>query len=522
MALLGLGFACGWLSSKDRLLRYRWKFQGRFLLFVGHLLIAIWAMTDQASRQMVYLDYFCWNLAMALVNLLHFLYILCHEKPIRFHPALDLLWQHLFGPNHFNLDKIDFYYLTADRAEIRSYRPGEVYRCEQDVPNKLSILVDGKMAVYNSVEYGRREIALPVFFDAEASKEEKLGEIVGEIDKLEFIDSFEWIANGLNALQDSHSEVTIQAERECIVLTWDYDVLKEVFKDQPRLRACMLALVGADVTKKLLKITGRVLAGQNIWSDVVKKKDRWFMCWRDAGVRDEEAPELFVERPVVQQEHPAQDMDQIMERLRVANGRMLGLGASALETVQPSSGAPEKEEHGSTLLSLFNSVDPTLTLDDLSELVKWGKWRSYGKRLQHVFVRKGERPYYLGIVLEGYLDVCEEVETWKKKKGQPGVKSKVKSSIKQFELVGSEDFGARHGHARAKHTIRVGKKGAVMFVWDFKDLERLMLADPRVDSLMGTLLRADISHKLRGGLPAKLSDAKKAVEIILKGCCNGR
>merc|ERR1712031_47276 len=58
------------------------------------------------------------------------------------------------------------------------------------------------------------------------------------------------------------------------------------------------------------------------------------------------------------------------------------------------------------------------------------------------------------------------------------------------------DFGAK-SRARSKKTIRVASHGAVLFVWDTKDLTRLMLADPRVESVISTLLRGDITLKLR-------------------------
>merc|ERR1712010_336225 len=71
-----------------------------------------------------------------------------------------------------------------------------------------------------------------------------------------------------------------------------------------------------------------------------------------------------------------------------------------------------------------------------------------------------------------------------------------KNSIKEFELVGSEEFGSK-SNERATSTVRVASDGAVLFVWDVKDLTRLMLADPRVESVISTLLRGDITLKLR-------------------------
>merc|ERR1719240_738825 len=139
--------------------------------------------------------------------------------------------------------------------------------------------------------------------------------------------------------------------------------------------------------------------------------------------------------------HPAFDMDEIVARLRIANARMLALVPSPLENLQPSAGVSSNAEHGAKLLNFFRRVVPDLPQRDLHELI-------------------------------------------------------IKHSIKEFELVGSEDFGNK-SRSRSKRTIRVASHGAVLFLWDTKDLTRLMLADPRVESVISTLLRGDITLKLR-------------------------
>merc|ERR1711998_244190 len=102
-----------------------------------------------------------------------------------------------------------------------------------------------------------------------------------------------------------------------------------------------------------------------------------------------------------------------------------------------------------------------------------------------IFLRKGEQPYYVGVVLDGQLDEQDN-----------NPELSFKHSIKEFELVGSEDFGNK-SRSRSKRTIRVASHGAVLFLWDTKDLTRLMLADPRVESVISTLLRGDVTLKLR-------------------------
>lgn len=308
--------------------------------------------------------------------------------------------------------------------------------------------------------------------------------IIGEVDQFEFIDSFEWLSHGL---ENHFAQVTLKAQSECIIVSWDYDVLKEIFKDFPRLRACIMAMVGKDVAQKLLQITGRTLATHNVWTDMVRKKDSPFMCWRDAGVKDVNLPMREVHTDTANKWHPAFDMDEIIARLRIANARMLAMVPSPLENLQPSAGVSSNAEHGAKLLNFFRRVVPDLPQRDLHELIKWGKWREYRKQFT-IFLRKGEQSYYVGVVLDGQLDVLDEQDS--------NSELSFKHSVKEFELVGSEDFGAKNS-TRSKRTIRVASHGAVLFVWDVKDLTRLMLADPRVESVISTLLRGDITLKLR-------------------------
>jgi len=50
--------------------------------------------------------------------------------------------------------------------------------------------------------------------------------------------------------------------------------------------------------------------------------------------------------------------------------------------------------------------------------------------------------------------------------------------------------------ARDDLRVLVTVTPVAMFVWDIKDLKRLMLADPHVESSLSTILRGDISYKL--------------------------
>jgi hypothetical protein len=45
-------------------------------------------------------------------------------------------------------------------------------------------------------------------------------------------------------------------------------------------------------------------------------------------------------------------------------------------------------------------------------------------------------------------------------------------------------------------TLTVTRIPTVLFMWDMNDLKRLMLADPKVEKAMSSLLKADITYKL--------------------------
>merc|ERR1711959_691221 len=478
MIILAVAYIfCGYLGTHEGHYVYKWMLPGRFLIFAGHLVLVLFAVMD--NSELTYIDYLAWNIVFMIVNLVQMVWICSYDKTVYLDPRLELIWEHMFGPDGYNLEREDFYALVIDRCQIKEYGAQQVLFNEQDCPGSLNILVEGKMVIYKTDDWLRREVTLSVFQDD--SNKDHVEMIVGEVDKFEFIDSFEWLAHGL---KNNHSQVTIKAETECILVSWDYDALAEVFKDSPRLRACIMAMAGKDISEKLLGITGRTLCGLNDWSDMVRKKSQPWDCFKDAGLK--RSIEVTKREPPVLH-HPAFDMDEVIARLRIANARMLALHPSPLENLQPSAGVSSNAERGAKLLNFFRRVVPDLPQRDLHELLKWGKWREYRKKFS-IFLRKGEVPYYVGVVLDGQLDVLDENETTSE--------LKFKHSVKEFELVGSEEFGSKQA-GRSKRTIRVASDGAVLFLWDTKDLTRLMLADPRVESVISTLLRGDVTLKLR-------------------------
>ena len=93
---------------------------------------------------------------------------------------------HTKCPIHCNIRGLNTSVLQ-ERAEIRSLASQETYIAEQDKPQKLSILVSGKMLVYKTDDWSRRDVILPVFQDD--SNKDHVELIVGEVDAFEFVDS---------------------------------------------------------------------------------------------------------------------------------------------------------------------------------------------------------------------------------------------------------------------------------------------------------------------------------------------
>merc|ERR1712139_574864 len=68
-----------------------------------------------------------------------------------------------------------------------------------------------------------------------------------------------------------------------------------------------------------------------------------------------------------------------------------------------------------------------------------------------------------------------------------------------------------------KEDVLVTKIPTVMFMWDIKDIKRLMLADPHVESSLSTLLRSDITYKLNSAAPSALGTRLCGVPTQARG-----
>merc|ERR1719506_2130173 len=73
---------------------------------------------------------------------------------------------------------------------------------------------------------------------------------------------------------------------------------------------------------------------------------------------------------------------------------------------------------------------------------------------------------------------------------------------------------ARENH---EESVLVTTIPTVMYTWDIKDLKRLMLADPHVESTLSTLLRSDITFKLNNSTATALGTRLCGVPTQARG-----
>jgi CRP-like cAMP-binding protein len=267
----------------------------RFLACFAFIWVAIWGGEfGMAADQMAF------AIAIVLINVYHFVITLIFEKPVTLNPYLQNLWHKMFDQSGYNLEISDFYNLMQEKAFLKTYKKGQVYMHEHDVPDQLSILLAGKMSVWKRDDFQRKSMFLKHesthaerFYEREQGREA----FVGAVYPYEFIDSYEWLSSQgtaqISTLGIAHghmtSQVTIKVSDdrdECVVLSWKKEMLEAVFKEHPRLRTCIHALVGKDIAEKMLRITGHTVDELMPDVDMVRKAHGIFRISKRADVKD--------------------------------------------------------------------------------------------------------------------------------------------------------------------------------------------------------------------------------------------
>jgi len=288
--VLCVAYCLGFLSTEFSMRRYKYMGVFRFTIVIYAVLMIIWS-SELVANAKDQLAYACITL---IVNFAHWILILHHMRPITLNDYLHNLWHKMFNMNGYNLELLDFYNLMQEKAFLKTYKSGQKYIEEGDVPQQLSILLSGRMSVYKRDDWQRKSL-----YNAhrtthhERKNQDRIGEgqgygddkenaYCGAVYPYEFIDSYEWLmCQGVFKYEkiapsaSPTSQVTIEVTStagdkteahgydtqgentgECVVLTWKKEMLESIFKQYPRLRTCIHSLVGKDIADKMLRITG--------------------------------------------------------------------------------------------------------------------------------------------------------------------------------------------------------------------------------------------------------------------------
>jgi CRP-like cAMP-binding protein len=292
-----LGYCFGGLSTAHNIHRYKTMGAFRFFIAFGNLLLIIWAAAVANA-----MDHLTYAIIFFILNVVHLTWLLLWDKPITLNPYLHNLWHKMFDQNGYNLELIDFYNLMQEKAFLKTYKSGQTYINEHDRPCQLSILLSGKMSVHKRDDFQRKSLVMShEGLHNERAVEARKGEqaYCGTVYPYEFIDSYEWLAEqgvsilpaGSGTAQEVTSQVTIKVaagEEECIVLTWKKEHLDSIFKEHPRLRTCIHALVGKDIAEKMLRITGHSTEELQPDVDMVRKQHGFYTKRADVKVNQTE------------------------------------------------------------------------------------------------------------------------------------------------------------------------------------------------------------------------------------------
>jgi len=473
MSIICLGLCFGWLDTQGKEGTYAYMLTMRIILFIGHLLVLIWAAIDNFEFS------WAWHMVFCIVHLGHVIHIWSKSKPILLGRAVQSVWDNMFGPKGYNLPLNEFYELVKERAVVMTVHAGDDYTglvLDQE-PEYLSILVSGEMEVLRNRDWNPSDAVGSPVLKSNASLEPQA---IATIVPFEFIDSYEYFAKGR---ENTTSQVIVRASKESAILRWSYSSLEDIYRENPRIEMCIQCLLGQDLIKKFMRLAGRNYVGYDSSADMIRKLDGFLSCFHKAGIKnpsDLAAPPLTepVDKPT---------FSEIVTSLRYANARMLALRCTPLESLNPIPGARGDMDSGSEYMKqlvrfLIKAVE--IDHDDANQIIKMGKWRHIRMRYTD-FLRAGERPYYLGVVLQGRIDVLVE----------NGTDHKFHSTIQENELIGASDFQTNALKSKFTYKVR-SEEGAVIFVWESELLRRMMQQDPRLNTVVHKLLRDDHSVKL--------------------------
>ncbi|XP_052811665.1 blood vessel epicardial substance-like [Mya arenaria] len=195
-------------------------------LFVfGFLLMSVWSWVILCAP-----DYFSWNFAFMMINVVQTFLLLYHLKPIRFEEDLERLYRAVFEP--MNVSRRLFKKLTDENFCILStLYEGDAYAIQAITKtDRLGMLLTGTMKVYSHQN------------------------LLHYIQETEFIDSPEFESS---VTGDEKFQVSVYAGSLCRYMYWPRQSLEYLLMKEPFLATVLNTILGRDITNKLYALNSR-------------------------------------------------------------------------------------------------------------------------------------------------------------------------------------------------------------------------------------------------------------------------
>ncbi|XP_045197771.2 popeye domain-containing protein 3-like [Mercenaria mercenaria] len=193
---------------------------------ISFLLLSVWAWIVLCAP-----DYFSWNFAFMIINIIQTLMILYNIKPIKFEENIERLYQTVFQP--MNVSRRLFKKLIDKNFCLEStLYEGDAYAAQGITKtDRLGLLVSGTMKVYSH----RNLLHL--------------------VQEMEFIDSPEFESS---VTGDEKFQVSVYAATTCRYLYWPRQSLEYLLMKEPFLATVLNTIMGRDITNKLYALNSRV------------------------------------------------------------------------------------------------------------------------------------------------------------------------------------------------------------------------------------------------------------------------
>ncbi|KAL4233307.1 hypothetical protein ACF0H5_007990 [Mactra antiquata] len=196
---------------------------GSFVL--SFLLLSIWAWVILCAP-----DYFSWNFAFLIINMIQTFMILYNIKPIKFDENMERLYQTVF--QSMNVSRKLFKKLIDQNYCLQStLYEGDAYAVQGITKtDRLGLLVSGSMKVYSQQN------------------------LLHNIEEMEFIDSPEFESS---VTGEEKFQVSVYAASTCHYIYWPRQSLEYLLMKEPFLATVLNTIMGRDITNKLYALNHR-------------------------------------------------------------------------------------------------------------------------------------------------------------------------------------------------------------------------------------------------------------------------